>query len=42
MVWDFKLSEEEIAKIDSLDQKARFFDPKQMEGYGWNYLAYYE
>ena len=34
---DFKLSPEEVAKIDALDKKLRFNDPSS--GFGWNFYS---
>ena len=37
------LTEEDVAKIDSLEKGARLFNPKHLSmEYGWNYFPYYD
>ena len=41
-ILDFKITEEEAAKIEQLDQGVRFFNPLHLADFGWDNLPYYE
>jgi diketogulonate reductase-like aldo/keto reductase len=41
-VLDFKLTEEEVKRIETLDQGVRFFNPLHIRDFGWDNLPYYE
>ena len=41
-VYDFTLTPEEYQSISSLDRNARLFNPKYIDGYGWNNLPYFD
>ncbi len=41
-VYDFTLTPEEYASVSALDQNARLFNPKHIDGFGWNCLPYFD
>ena len=41
-VYDFTLTKEEYESISALDQNARLFNPKHIDGFGWNNLPYFD
>ena len=40
-VFDIKMTDEEYESITKLDKKARFYDPLNIPGFGWNNFPYY-
>ena len=40
--YNFTLTAEEYDQITKLDKNARFYDPKWIEGFGWNNIPYFE
>ena len=40
--YDFKLTKEEVKKIDALDAGKRLFNPIYMKGFDWNNMPYYD
>ena len=41
-VFDFSLTKEEYESISALDMNARLFNPKFIDGFGWNGLPYFD
>jgi diketogulonate reductase-like aldo/keto reductase len=41
-VFDFTLTPEEYAAVSTLDQNARLFNPKYIDGFGWNGLPFFD
>ena len=42
LVFDFQMTEDEYKQITNLDTGVRFFDPKSLEAYEWNYTPYFQ
>lgn len=41
-VHDWTLSDEQMEKIDGLDNDVRLYNPKFMQGFDWNNMPFYE
>jgi hypothetical protein len=41
-VFDFSLTKEEYESISALDMNARLYNPKFIDGFGWNSLPYFD
>ena len=41
-VFDFSLTKEEYESISALDMNARLYNPKFIDGFGWNGLPYFD
>ncbi len=41
-IYDFTMTDDEYAAITSLDKNARLFNPKYIDGYGWNNIPYFD
>ena len=42
LVYDFKMTEEEYAQVESLNKRARFYDPLLQDGFGWAHWPYWD
>jgi len=41
-VYDFTLSDDEYKQITALDRNARLYNPKYMNGFGWNCIPFFD
>ncbi len=41
-VFDFNLTDDEYKTISNLDRNARLYNPKFMDGFGWNLMPYFD